>query len=224
MQKLGIEQNITIQEAMKKQEEKAGVPPGQIQNFSYAATMNKIKESKNQNEFAGKERERRLRKMHVDQQVIQQTLNAKKYEEETIQRLLAAQSEEKDQAYLMWRGTKCKKMVTDNKRSVAFKRKIAKEVRNKEIDNEMRKIGEKGDAHRAMEKDGRQEKFRKLRREEKLKKRAVNVEIASEIIDLIMDVADEAYDFQEKQTGESLGKPEWRKWMSIFTDGKKVSE
>ena len=88
MQKLGIEQNITIQEAMKKQEEKAGVPPGQIQNFSYAATMNKIKETKNSNEFAGKERERRLRKMHVDQKVIQETLDAKKTEVELIQRLL----------------------------------------------------------------------------------------------------------------------------------------
>jgi len=35
------------------------------------------------------------------------------------------------------------------------------------------------------------------RREEKMKKRRVNVEIASEIIDLIMDVADEAFEFQE---------------------------
>lgn len=66
MQKLGIEQNISIQDAMKKQAEKAGIPPGQIQNFSYAATMNKIKETKNNNEFAGKERERRNRKMQVD--------------------------------------------------------------------------------------------------------------------------------------------------------------
>ena len=70
MQKLGIEQNISIQEAIKRQEEKKGIPPGQIQNFSYAATMNKIKETKHNNEFAGKERERRNRKMHVDQRKI----------------------------------------------------------------------------------------------------------------------------------------------------------
>jgi hypothetical protein len=40
-------------------------------------------------------------------------------------------------------------------------------------------------------------------RERKAKKRRVNVEIASELIDLIMDVADEAYSFQEenKETG-----------------------
>lgn len=63
MQKLGIEQNISIQDAVKRQEEKKGIPPGQIQNFSYAATMNKIKESKSQNEFAGIERARRQTKL-----------------------------------------------------------------------------------------------------------------------------------------------------------------
>jgi len=59
LRKLGVEENITIQEAIERQDKKKGIPPGQIQNFSYAATMNKIKETKNQNEFAGKERERR---------------------------------------------------------------------------------------------------------------------------------------------------------------------
>lgn len=72
LKKLGIDQNgdQDLQEAIKKQEEKKGIPPGQIQNFSYAATMNKIKETKNNNEFAGKERERRNRKMLVDQRKI----------------------------------------------------------------------------------------------------------------------------------------------------------
>jgi hypothetical protein len=56
-----------MDEAIKRQEEKQGIPPGQIQNFSYAATMNKIKETKKNTDFAGKERERRRRKMMVDQ-------------------------------------------------------------------------------------------------------------------------------------------------------------
>ena len=67
LQKLGIEQFIAMDEAIKKQEEKKGIPPGQIQNFSYAATMNKIKETKKNSDFAGKERERRKMKMGVDQ-------------------------------------------------------------------------------------------------------------------------------------------------------------
>jgi hypothetical protein len=66
LQKLGIEQNTNMEDALKKMDEKKGIPPGQIQNFSYAATINKIKESKKQTDFAGKERERRRRKLQVD--------------------------------------------------------------------------------------------------------------------------------------------------------------
>ena len=101
---------------------------------------------------------------------------------------------------------------------------MTKEVKNKEIDNEMRNIAEEAEITRQKEKEGKKDEIKRIRREQKLKKRSVNIEIASEIIDLIMDVADEAFDFQEKKTGENLGKPEWRKWMDIFTDGKKVSE
>lgn len=66
LQKLGIQQNISMADAVKRMEEKKGIPPGQIQNFSYAATMNKIKETKKSSDFAGKERDRRRRKMTVD--------------------------------------------------------------------------------------------------------------------------------------------------------------
>jgi hypothetical protein len=51
-----------------------------------------------------------------------------------------------------------------------------------------------------------------------LKKRDLNIEICSEIVDLIMDVCDEA-----SEQGEML-KPKWREWMEVFTEGKKVSE
>ena len=76
LQKLGIQQNISMADAMKRMEEKKGIPPGQIQNFSYAATMNKIKETKKNSDFAGKERDRRRRKMTVDQLNAQTKLDA----------------------------------------------------------------------------------------------------------------------------------------------------
>ena len=115
MRKLGIEESISIQDAVRRQEEKAGIPPGQIQNFSYAATMNKIKETKNNNEFAGKERERRKRKMKVDQLKIQETLDAKKLEEIRIQKFLKKQAQEQDKSYLMWRNKNCQAIVDANR-------------------------------------------------------------------------------------------------------------
>ena len=63
-----------------------------------------------------------------------------------------------------------------------------------------------------------------------MKKRGLNIEIASELVDLIMDVADEAFSFNEtSRLGDEvpatlLPKAKWREWMGIFTQGKKVSE
>ena len=44
----------------------------------------------------------------------------------------------------------------------------------------------------------------------KAKKRNVNIEIASEVIDLIMDVANEAYNFQDENPNELMDKSTWR--------------
>lgn len=119
MKKQGIEENRTIAEAMKILEEKKGLPPGQIQNFSYAATMNKIKETKSTNEFAGKERERRNRKMKVDQQRIQEQLDGKKNEEDLITRLLEAQAAEQSLAMDRQRNFRCEALVTQNRKKLA---------------------------------------------------------------------------------------------------------
>ena len=81
LQKLGVDTNINIDDAIKRQKEKQGIPPGQIQNFSFPATMNKIKETKKQSDFAGKERERRRRKLAVDQATIKTRLDAQKQED-----------------------------------------------------------------------------------------------------------------------------------------------
>lgn len=88
LQKLGIELNVNMDDAIKKMEEKRGIPPGQIQNFSYPATMNKIKETKKQSDFAGKERERRRRKLAVDQANTQAKLDKQRTEDQLVEKLL----------------------------------------------------------------------------------------------------------------------------------------
>jgi hypothetical protein len=50
--------------------------------------MNKIKEKKNISDFAGKERDRRRRKLVVDQAKTQTNLELKKNEEQMIVKLL----------------------------------------------------------------------------------------------------------------------------------------
>ena len=100
--------------------------------------MNKIKETKTNNEFAGKERERRNRKMKVDQLKIQQTLDAKKREETLIQKLMQKQSEEQDEAYTRWRQEQCKQIILNNRKGRAEDAHAAKIERNIRIEEQMR--------------------------------------------------------------------------------------
>jgi hypothetical protein len=50
--------------------------------------MNKIKESKKSNQFAGIERQRRQTKLQVDQRRMQDILDGQKYENSLITRVL----------------------------------------------------------------------------------------------------------------------------------------
>jgi hypothetical protein len=73
--------------------------------------MNKIKEKKNMLDFAVKERDRRRRKMMVDQQKTQGELERQKLEGELIDKLLKQQAAEQKMAYLERRGKECKDII-----------------------------------------------------------------------------------------------------------------
>ena len=50
----------------------------------------------------------------------------------------------------------------------------------------------------------------------------MNIEIASELADLVLDVAEETYQLSVKNNNK-VTKGEWRNFMDIFKDGKKCS-
>lgn len=223
LQKLGIQQGISMEEAIKKQEEKKGIPPGQIQNFSYAATMNKIKETKKNSDFAGKERDRRRRKMIVDQQNAQTKLDKEAAEEALIKKLLACTGDEQRDAFIDIRAAKCKKNEFESREMVALE--IAEKRRAKNEAAEAERVAKIADveAERKRQNEARRVELKKVHREQKQAKRDVNIEIASGLIDLIMDLADETHDITSQSETNQISNPEWREFMKLFKKGKKVS-
>jgi hypothetical protein len=69
----------------------------------------------------------------------------------------------------------------------------------------------------------RKKDFKVLRREEKGKKRGVHIEICSEVVDLILDIANEAFDETRKNENGKIDKPVWRDFMRYFKDNKLAS-
>lgn len=111
----------------------------------------------------------------------------------------------------------------------------AKQERNRKIDEDMKKATDENYEARKREHLVATDAIRQQRRAEKAVKRALNIEIASEILDLVTDMADEAYNYleenkhleDEQEAGDEahlIKKAKWRHWLKLFGDGKKVSE
>lgn len=56
-----------------------------------------------------------------------------------------------------------------------------------------------------------------------MEKRVVNIEIASGLVDLILDLADETFEVVDTSEDNQIPNPDWRNFISIFKSGKKVS-
>ena len=101
--------------------------------------MNKIKETKKQSDFAGKERERRRRKLAVDQATTQARLDTQKEEDTLIQKLLKQQEEEQNNAYADNRLRKCKNMLIQDRKAKAIHVETKREVRYKEMEEQSKR-------------------------------------------------------------------------------------
>jgi hypothetical protein len=56
-----------------------------------------------------------------------------------------------------------------------------------------------------------------------MEKRVVNIEIASSLVDLLMDLADETFEVVNTNESHQIPNPVWRQFTGIFKDGKKCS-
>ena len=52
---------------------------------------------------------------------------------------------------------------------------------------------------------------------------SVNIEIASGVVDLLLDLSEEVFSTSQTQAGNKLTKAQWREFTDIFAQGKKVS-
>ena len=79
------------------------------------------------------------------------------------------------------------------------------------------------EAQRRIEIEDQNREYEAMRKVKKVQKRKVNVEIASAVVDLMHDMADEVFDLVKEQPGHKMTKAQWRELSGIFVDGKKCS-
>jgi hypothetical protein len=81
----------------------------------------------------------------------------------------------------------------------------------------------KVEADRKKELENQKKKNAKIALEKKLQMRAVNIEIGSALIDLIVDVAEQTYDTTLQNPNHKVSKKDWREYMDVFKKGKRVT-
>jgi len=141
-QKLGVELEHDPEEI--KTIEKGGITTN--------ALMIKLKEQANQAELARKEKDKRLRKMKVDQEKAQIEVENKKNEEILLEKFMNNSIKENEACYSRWRAARMEDVLTGNRnvREDALKEKkrleIEKAEREKERANRKPTEDEKRDA------------------------------------------------------------------------------
>ena len=105
-----------------------------------------------------------------------------------ITRLLEAQANEQRLAMDRQRNFRCEALVTQNRKKLAAAAETRKHEANAKIDREMREAAKRTEGPRANAHEEAKTTIKGKRRAEKERKRRVNVEIASELVDMIVDV------------------------------------
>jgi len=168
------------------------------------------------------ERNRRRRKIIVEQSKAQLEIENKRREEQYIGKLAKQSNQEKQLTYETYRVNQCKNIIKEN-------RNLREEMYKKreEGNKEFQKMNEENylkfnieNFHRDQEKEDNRKKDLEI--SQKQKQRSHNSDICKEMIDLIIDISDKAYEYQQINDVEDIDHRVWREWTNLFKNNQSV--
>ena len=183
---------------------------------SLDSAIEKIREKTLQNPNTKRERDRRRRKIIVEQGKAQTEIENRRREEQLISKLDKKSNQEKQLAYEFWRVDQNKKIIIENRkyREENYEERILKDkVINQENEEEFVRF-HLNNFQRDMQKEDLRSK--QLVINEKQKNRSTNTGNCREMIQLIIDIAEEAYIYQQTNDSEAIDDRVWREWMQLF--------
>ena len=168
------------------------------------------------------ERNRRRRKIIVEQSKAQLEIENKRREEQYIGKLAKQSNQEKQLTYETYRVNRCKNIIREN-------RNLREEMYKKrdEGNKEFQKMNEEKylkfhieNFHRDQEKEENRKKDLEISQKQKF--RSHNSDICKEMIDLIIDISDKAYEYQQINDVEEIDHRVWREWTNLFKNNQSV--
>ena len=176
------------------------------------------KETKYKQVQYNKEREQRRRKMLMDQSKMQRELEAKRREDELIEKMNRLSRQEQELEYEAWRTSQCKAVVTEDR-----KLREARYHKREDLDTEVAMIREEEALTALRAQLDRNGEIERERAElytvaRKQSKRNDNAMECQEFFNLMFDLADEAFRQQQTVDAAELDPRNWREWTQLFVE------
>lgn len=168
------------------------------------------------------ERIRRRRKIIVEQSKAQLEIENRRREEQYVSKLYKQSNQEKQITYEVYRVNQTKNIIVENRRL-----RDEMYVERKEIDVEFLQTNEEEFLRLHREKflvDIEKEHLRQKDLEIALmqKRRSVNSDLCKKMVDLIVDIAEEAFVYQQLNDSEEIDPRVWREWTNVFINDQSV--
>lgn len=165
-----------------------------------------------------KERERRRRKMIVDQMKTYNELEGKRREDQVLERMKWMAKQEEELVYEKWRTEQCKNVIIDNR-----KLREARYDKRKEIDTQTAQWREEEMLKAMREQVAREVQTLKhrdieMRILEKQAHRERRNQFGAELFDAIFEIANEAYIHQQESDTNEIDARNWHEWLQLFVE------
>ncbi|MCQ2816970.1 MAG: hypothetical protein MJ252_06870 [archaeon] len=164
------------------------------------------------------ERNRRRRKIIVEQGKAQLEIENLRREQQYISKLAKQSNQEKQLTYEVYRVNQCKKIIMENRelRENKYKEREEQNVKFSQINESKFLELEMARNQRELEKeDGRK---KDLEISLKQKNRNKNSEFCLETVKFIIDITNEAYKFQQTNDVDKFDERVWREWTNLFVN------
>lgn len=188
--------------------------------FSASATMLRIKEKKMVSDFLRKERDKRRRKMIVDQAKAQREIEVQKRQELLLDKLNQQSRQERELTYEIWRAEQGKEIIKENRvlREGKYKQKreqcvLSAKYKEEEMLHVLRE-------EFAMDLEAKRLRLGELQIQEKKETRKFNYNLMKGIINEMFDISDLLFSHQQDQDAFEFTPNFFSEIVKLFTNSK----
>lgn len=186
--------------------------------------VDQILEKIMKNPLSKKERDRRRRKIIVEQMKAQLEIENKRREEQLIKKLFKLSNQEKQLDFETYRVQMSKEIIKDNR---SMREEMYKFYKNAMNESNIQNQHEFLNSHRkkleiTLHKEEKRRKTLSVSLKQNL--RSKNTDYCKKLVDMIIDITDEAYNYQQINDVEEFDPRVWREWTQLFINNMNVKQ